>query len=157
MGNQEVAYMQDRIEKVVELAAPVARVWRAVADYKEFGAWFRVDLKGPFVLGRVSLGVTTYPGYEGMRWEANVVAMEPERLFAFEWCPYEHDDYRDFASAPKTRVEFKLEPTKKGTKLVITESGFDNIPDAKRRVDALRSNTQGWDIQAKNIAQYVES
>ena len=157
MGNQEVAYMQDRIEKVVELAAPVARVWRALTDHKEFGAWFRVDLKGPFVLGKVSLGVTTYPGYEGMRWEANVVAMEAERLFAFEWCPYEHDDYRDFASAPKTRVEFKLEPTKKGTKLVITESGFDNIPDAKRRVDALRSNTQGWDIQAKNIAQYVES
>ena len=51
---------------------------------------------------------------------------------------------------------FKLEPTKKGTKLVITESGFNSIPDDKRRVDALRSNTQGWDIQAKNIAQYVE-
>ena len=149
--------MQDRIEKVVELAAPVARVWRALTDYKEFGSWFRVDLKGPFVLGEVCLGVTTYPGYEGMRWEANIVAMERERLFAFEWCPYEHDDYRDFASAPKTRVEFKLEPTKKGTKLVITESGFDGIPGDKRRVDALRSNTQGWDIQAKNIATYVES
>ena len=92
-----------------------------------------------------------------MRWEANIVAMEPERLFAFEWCPYEHDDYRDFASAPKTRVEFQLEPTKKGTRLVITESGFNGIPDDKRRVDALRSNTQGWDIQAKNIAQHVES
>ena len=86
--------MQDRIEKVVELAAPVARVWRALTDHKQFGAWFRVDLNGPFVLGEVSLGVTTYPGYEGMRWEANVVAMKPEQLFAFEWCPYEHDDYR---------------------------------------------------------------
>ena len=149
--------MQDRIEKVVELAAPLARVWRALTDHQEFGAWFRVDLEGPFVVGEVSLGVTTYPGYEGMRWEANVVAMETERLFAFEWCPYEHDDDRDFASAPKTRVEFKLEPTKKGTKLVITESGFNGIPDDKRRVDALRSNTQGWDIQAKNIARHVES
>jgi len=148
--------MQDRIEKVVELAAPVARVWRALTNHEEFGAWFRVDLKGPFVVGETSLGVTTYPGYEGMRWEANVVAMETERLFAFEWCPYEHDATLDFASAPKTRVEFKLEPTKKGTKLVITESGFNAIPDHKRRVDALRSNTQGWDIQAKNIAEYVE-
>ena len=67
--------MQDRIEKVVELAAPVARVWRALTNHEEFGAWFRVDLEGPFVLGATSLGVTTYPGYEGMRWEANVVAM----------------------------------------------------------------------------------
>jgi uncharacterized protein YndB with AHSA1/START domain len=149
--------MQDEVEKVVELAAPVSRVWRALTNHKEFGSWFRVDLEGPFVIGQVSLGVTTYPGYEGMRWEANVVAMEPEQLFAFEWCPYEHDDYRDFASAPKTRVEFRLEPTKKGTKLVITESGFNGIPDDKRRVDALRSNTQGWDIQANNIAKHVES
>jgi uncharacterized protein YndB with AHSA1/START domain len=148
--------MQDRIDKTVELAAPVARVWRALTNYQEFGAWFRVDLHGPFVLGQTSTGVTTYPGYEGMRWEANVVAMEHERLFAFEWCPFEHDDYRDFQSAPKTRVEFKLEPTERGTRLAITESGFDRIPDDKRRVDALRSNTQGWDIQANNIAQYVE-
>lgn len=149
--------MQDRIDKIVELAAPVARVWRALTSHEEFGAWFRVKLDGPFVLGEVSRGVTTYPGYEGMRWEASIVAMEPEKVFAFEWCPYEHDDYRDFASAPKTRVEFRLEPIKKGTRLAISESGFNGIPNDKRRVDALRSNTQGWDIQANNIAKHVES
>ena len=148
--------MKDRIEKTVELAAPVAKVWRALTDYREFGEWFRVALDGPFVLGQVTTGVTTYPGYEGMRWEASIVALDREQLFAFEWCPYEHDDYRDFASAPKTRVEFRLEPTKEGTRLAITESGFDKIPDGKRRADALRSNTQGWDIQAENIARHVE-
>jgi uncharacterized protein YndB with AHSA1/START domain len=149
--------MQDRIEKVVDLKAPVARVWRALTNHEEFGTWFRVDLEGPFVVGKVSHGVTTYPGYEGMRWEALVVAMERERLFAFEWCPYEHDDCRDFMSAPKTRVEFRLEPTPKGTRLTICEAGFNGLPDDKRRVDALRSNTQGWDIQANNIARHVES
>jgi uncharacterized protein YndB with AHSA1/START domain len=46
--------MQDRIEKVVELAAPVARVWRALTNHKEFGSWFRVALEGPFVVGEVS-------------------------------------------------------------------------------------------------------
>jgi uncharacterized protein YndB with AHSA1/START domain len=148
--------MKNRIEKTIELAAAVPRVWRALTDHREFGAWFRVDLHGPFVLGEVSTGVTSYPGYEGMRWEANIVAMDQERLFAFEWCPYEHDDYRDFASAPKTLVEFRLEPTEKGTRLAITESGFENIPDGKWRVDAIRSNTQGWDIQAENIARHVE-
>jgi uncharacterized protein YndB with AHSA1/START domain len=149
--------MQDKIEKVVELAVPVARVWRALTDYREFGAWFRVDLNEPFTVGEVSRGVTTYPGYEGMRWEANVVALDQERLFAFEWCPYEHDDYRDFASAPKTRVEFRLQPTKTGTRLTITESGFNGIPDDKRRIHALRSNTEGWDIQAQNIIRHVQT
>jgi uncharacterized protein YndB with AHSA1/START domain len=148
--------MQDRIEKSVELKAPTSRVWRALTDHEEFGEWFRVKLDGPFVVGEVSRGITTYPGYEGMKWEATVVAMERERLFAFKWSPYEHDDDRDPASAPQTLVEFRLEPTSNGTRLVISESGFDKLPDDARRADALRSNTQGWTIQAKNIAAHVE-
>jgi uncharacterized protein YndB with AHSA1/START domain len=35
---------QDRIEKQVILRAPVARVWRAIADAGEFGRWFGVKL-----------------------------------------------------------------------------------------------------------------
>ena len=43
--------MVDRIEKRIELKAPVSRVWRALTDHREFGAWFRVALEGPFVAG----------------------------------------------------------------------------------------------------------
>ena len=49
----------DRIEKVIELKAPVARVWRALTDHEEFGKWFRVRLDGPFVAGQVSRGNIT--------------------------------------------------------------------------------------------------
>ena len=42
--------MQDCIEKELELKSPVARVWRALTDPEEFGAWFRVKLDGPFVV-----------------------------------------------------------------------------------------------------------
>ncbi len=48
--------MNDRIEKRIELKAPVSRVWRALTDYREFGEWFRVKLEGPFVPGQVSRG-----------------------------------------------------------------------------------------------------
>lgn len=43
--------MSDRIERIVELKAPVARVWRALTDHAEFGQWFRVSLDGPLVPG----------------------------------------------------------------------------------------------------------
>jgi uncharacterized protein YndB with AHSA1/START domain len=46
--------MSDRIEKRIELKAPISRVWRALTDYREFGEWFRVNLEGPFVPGRVA-------------------------------------------------------------------------------------------------------
>ena len=45
--------MNDRIEKRIELKAPVSRIWRALTDYREFGEWFRVKLDGPFVPGQV--------------------------------------------------------------------------------------------------------
>jgi len=92
-----------------------------------------------------------------MKWEATIVAMEPERLFAFKWCPYEHDDDRDLSQMPHTLVEFRIEPTSTGTRLVISESGFDALPDDKRRLDALRSNIQGWEEQMRSLAAYAET
>ena len=43
--------MTDRIEKRILLRAPRARVWRALTDAEEFGAWFGVKLKGSFAAG----------------------------------------------------------------------------------------------------------
>ena len=63
--------MDNRIEKRIELSAPVSRVWRAISDYREFGEWFRVKLDDPFVVGQVSRGQITYPGYENLKWEVS--------------------------------------------------------------------------------------
>src|SRR5438034_11065363 len=78
--------MSDRIEKRIELRAPLSRVWRALTDYREFGEWFRVKLDGPFVLGEVSRGQMTHPGYEHVKWEAVVEKMEPQRQIGRASC-----------------------------------------------------------------------
>ena len=114
--------MTDRIEKTVELKAPVARVWRALTDYQEFGQWFRVRLDGPFVAGQVARGNITHPGYEHLRWEAVVQRMEPERLFSFTWHPYAIDPNQDYSGEPPTLVEFTLEKIATGTRLRIVEN-----------------------------------
>jgi uncharacterized protein YndB with AHSA1/START domain len=146
--------MADRIEKRVELKAPVARVWRALTDYREFGEWFRVKIEGPFVAGEVSRGHITYPGYEHLKWEAVVKAIEPERLFSFTWHPYAIDPKMDYSQEPQTLVEFRLEKTGEGTLLTVTESGFDKIP-AARRAEAFPRNEGGWTEQMKNIERHV--
>jgi uncharacterized protein YndB with AHSA1/START domain len=38
--------MSDKIEKSVDLNAPVARVWKALTDHEEFGRWFRANEQG---------------------------------------------------------------------------------------------------------------
>ena len=146
--------MADRIEKRIELKAPVARVWRALTDYREFGEWFLVKIDGPFVPGDVSRGHITHPGYEHLQWEAVVKAMEPERLFSFTWHPYAIDPKVDYSTETSTLVEFRLEATPNGTLLTVTESGFEKLPSG-RRAEAFRMNDGGWAQQMKNIESYV--
>jgi uncharacterized protein YndB with AHSA1/START domain len=146
--------MNDRIEKRIELRAPVSRVWRALTDYREFGEWFGVKLEGPFAVGQVSRGQITYPGYEHLTLEAVVQKMEPERLFSFTWHPCAIDPKMDYSKETPTLVEFKLEKTATGTLLSVTESGFDKIP-ASRRAEAFRMNDGGWTEQMTNIEKHV--
>src|SRR5215475_13780534 len=138
--------MNDRIEKRIELKAPISRVWRAVTDYREFGEWFRVKLDGPFVPGQVSRGHITYPGYEHLKWEAVVKEMQHERLFSFTWHPYAVDPNKDYSGETPTLVEFALKEIPGGTLLTVTESGFDKIPE-DRQFDAFRMNNNGWSEQ----------
>jgi len=154
--NQEVADMSDRIEKTVDLNAPVERVWQALTDHEQFGEWFKVSLDGPFVVGVLSTGQMTYPGYEHMKWRAVVVAAEPMRYFAFRWSHPGPGEVGDEAQLPSTLVEFTLAPTLAGVRLTIVESGFESIP-ADRRDSVFRGNEQGWEEQGRNIKAYVES
>jgi len=147
--------MSDRIEKRIELQASPARVWRALTDYKEFGQWFRVNLEGPFVPGQAVRGKITHPGFEHVTWEAVVKKMEPERLFSFTWHPYAVDPAQDYSKETPTLVEFRLEKTATGTRLLLTESGFDKIP-SDRRLEAFRMNDGGWTAQMKNIEAHVQ-
>jgi uncharacterized protein YndB with AHSA1/START domain len=146
--------MDDRIEKRIELKAPVSRVWRALTDHREFGAWFRVALEGPFVPGQQVRGRITWPGAEHLTMTATVQRMEPERLFSFTWHPYAIDPGIDYSAEPLTLVEFILEAIPGGTLLTVIESGFAALP-AHRRDEAFRMNEQGWSIQMQNIAQHV--
>lgn len=145
----------DCIEKRIELKAPPARVWRALTDHREFGAWFRVALEGPFVPGSITRGRITYAGYEHLVMEVVVERMEGERLFSFRWHPAAVEAGVEYSAEPMTLVEFRLEPVGAGTLLTVTESGFDAIP-AGRREEAFRMNSGGWAEQVKNIGAYVE-
>ena len=146
----------DRIERTIELKAPIARVWRALTDHSEFGQWFRVNLQSPFVPGKATRGNITYPGYEYLIMEVVVQKMEAERLFSFTWHPYAVDPKTDYSKEMPTTVEFRLEKTAGGTQVTVTESGFDELPP-HRRDEAFRMNAGGWTEQMKNIENYVSN
>lgn len=144
----------DRIEKRIVLRAPRSRVWRALTNAEEFGAWFGVKLEGAFAEGAPIRGSITNPGYEHLKMELLVQRIEPERLFSFRWHPYAVDPAVDYTSEPTTLVELRIEEVAEGTALTIVESGFDSIP-VERRAEAFRMNDGGWAQQARNIERHV--
>jgi uncharacterized protein YndB with AHSA1/START domain len=155
----------DRIEKTVLLRAPLARVWRAITDVKEFGTWFGVEFDQPFAPGaRLTARIVPtkvdpevakdQQPYSGMRFEMTIDRIEPMRLFSFRWHPFATDPEVDYSKEPTTLVTFQMEETPGGTKLVITESGFDRIPP-ERRAKAFTANEQGWTKQVKLVEKYL--
>lgn len=119
------------VERTLELAAPIERVWRAISEPDELSRWFgdetRLDLR---------------PGGDGvMIWREHgsfavrVEVVEPPRRLVWSWV---HEPDVDFEDAPATRVEWTLTARADGgTTLYLRESGFRS--DLHHR-----QNTQGW-------------
>jgi uncharacterized protein YndB with AHSA1/START domain len=152
----------DRIVKTVVLQAPLERVWQAISDAREFGSWFGMALEGPFVAGnRVSGTIAptqvdpavaaTQAPFAGTPIVLDVEAVEPLRRFAYRWSP---DIDGGTTHATSTLVTFELEPVDGGTRLTITESGFDAIP-LERRATVWAGNDAGWTAQTGLIAKYL--
>ena len=149
-----VAQHTDRIEKQIFLRAPRSRVWRALTRAEEFGSWFGVKLEGELAAQRSVTGRITSKGYEHITFELQVQQLDPESYFSYRWHPYAIDPDVDYSKEPTTLVEFRLEEVSGGTRLHLSESGFEGIPLA-RRAEAFRMNDGGWSQQLQNIERYV--
>jgi uncharacterized protein YndB with AHSA1/START domain len=155
----------DRIEKKILLKAPLDRVWRAISDSKEFGTWFGMKVDGPFTPGAIMRGVivptkvnaevaAAQKQYEGKQIEITIERMEPERLISFRWHPHAVEPGVDYSSEPTTLIVFALEQMPDGVQLTVTESGFDQIPLA-RRAQAFQANDRGWGMVVKLVGDYL--
>jgi uncharacterized protein YndB with AHSA1/START domain len=155
----------DRIEKKVLLRASPQRVWRALSDSTEFGSWFGMKFEGQFAPGTSLRGVIVPTSvdaevakaqkpYEGTPVELMIEQMETERLFSFRWHPGAVEPGIDYSVEPTTLVVFELEKVADGILLTITESGFDEVPLA-RRAKTLSANEKGWSMVVKLIEKYM--
>jgi uncharacterized protein YndB with AHSA1/START domain len=113
-----------------------------------------VKLEGTFAVGERVRGKITHPGYDHVTMEVTVERMDAENLFSFRWHPHAVDPKVDYSTEPTTLVEFRLEDSTDGTHLTVVESGFDQVP-AARRAEAFRMNGEGWTAQMENIRRHV--
>jgi uncharacterized protein YndB with AHSA1/START domain len=147
--------MEHAITRHIVVKASVARVWRAISNHREFGAWFRAELDGPFEEGRLVEGRMTYPGFEGLPFVARIEVVRPPERLVFTWPAYVEGE-GVLSDEPWTRVEFRLVPAGDATRVTITETGFERLP-ARLRDRIRRENEGGWEAQAQNLAAHVDA
>jgi uncharacterized protein YndB with AHSA1/START domain len=155
--------MNDKIEKTATLKAPLEKVWKAISDSAAFGTWFGMTIDGPFVEGQTVIGAIAktqvddeiakqQEPFVGMRCELRIERVVPPKLLAFRWHPGADPDMGP--DAPMTLVSFALEEVPGGTRLTITESGFEALP-LERRAKAFTENEGGWEAQLSLVAKYL--
>jgi uncharacterized protein YndB with AHSA1/START domain len=155
----------DRVEKKIVLRATRERVWQAISDSTRFGVWFGVEFDGPFVEGSWLTGriaptkvdpevAKLQEPAKGMQFSIMVDRVEPMKRFSFRWHPFAIDPNHDYSKDATTLVVFEFHSADSGVLLTITESGFDQIPVA-RRTQTFEANDKGWAHQTRLIEKYL--
>jgi uncharacterized protein YndB with AHSA1/START domain len=145
-----------RIDKTIDVNAPPDRVWRALTTAKDLASWFHVTIEGDIAAGAEVWMTSTSPGYEGQRFLVRFKEITPHRRFVWEWHPGAVDPAVDYTREPWTTVTFTLEPAGQGTRLSVSETGFNAISLA-RRAKVFKDNIQGWTEVIVWIQKYAEA
>lgn len=145
-----------RIDRTIEIQAPLERVWRALTSADELSAWFQVRIEGEIAPGREVWMTSVHPQHTGQRFPVRILELTPPRRVVWQWHPGEVDPAVDYSREPRTTVTFTLEPSGQGTRLSVAETGFDELALA-RRAKAYADNSQGWTEVLVWLQTYAET
>jgi uncharacterized protein YndB with AHSA1/START domain len=145
-----------RIDRAIDINAAPERVFRALTTASELSAWFQVTIEGELAAGHDVWMTSVHPGHAGQRFNVRIVDITPPRSVTWEWHPGEVDRNLDYSKEPRTTVRFTLEPTARGTRLTVSETGFDAISLA-RRAKVHKDNSQGWTEVLVWLQKYVQN
>ena len=139
------------VRRSIQIAAPVDKVWRAVAEPEHVSRWF-----GRTVLDGVGVGATgtmTFPDYDVI--PLRVEEFDEPRRITYRW---NNDDAlgklpEAIDESTATVFTFTLEEAEGGTRLTVVESGFERTSDPRANMESHRT---GWDLELDKMVALVE-
>jgi uncharacterized protein YndB with AHSA1/START domain len=139
------------VRRSIQIAAPVEKVWRAVAEPEHVSRWFgRTVLNGT---GAGASGTMTFPDYDVI--PLRIEEFEQPRRISYRW---NNDDALGklpdaVDEATSTVFTFTLEESDGGTRLTVVESGFERTSDPLANLESHRT---GWDLELDKMVALVE-
>lgn len=141
----------DVITCEIDIAAPPARVFKAIADAEEVrrrapelsvyemdarvGGRWRLEMRPP----------QPYRGFAVVVHDGEIVECDPPRLLVYTWTANFHNDPKH-----KSVVRWELSPTKTGTHLKLTHSGLASEPESAKAYSG------GWPGVLDELKKFVE-
>lgn len=132
------------IEKSIEIAAPIDRVWKLMTDGSEMPRWW-------FTMESAEVDLT--PGGAMMlNWTKDehgvsagrVIEVREPHFFAWNWAT--NIEGRPPTPGDQTLVEFRLEELGEITRVTVRESGFETLTTPpEERMISFEGNTRGWE------------
>src|SRR5450631_1822022 len=113
----------DRIEREIQIAAPIERVWAVLTEPEHVGTWFGVGVPTEIDLRPGGIMVLDHGVYG--RYLTRFVTVSRPHLLSYRWAAAHPDVVADDSNS--TLVEFTLTPTTPGTALPVVESGFATL------------------------------
>ena len=130
-------------------------MWRALTNAAELSSWFQVKIEGEIAPGSEVWMTSVHPDHAGQRFRVRFTELTPPRRLVWEWHPGAVDPDVDYTREPRTTVTFTLEPSERGTRLSVSETGFEAVSLA-RRAQVYTDNNQGWTTVVGWLQTYVE-
>jgi uncharacterized protein YndB with AHSA1/START domain len=135
-----------KVERSIWINAPRERVWRAVTETEEIKQWWGND---DWEITALEVGATVKFGDPDDLLLATVAVVDRPREFSIQWPP--QPQYHSIAMV----TTYRLEEENGGTRVTVTETGFEALPDdiRQKRFD---STAQGYETVLADLKVYVE-
>lgn len=134
------------VERSIWIKAPRERVWQAITTTEGLRQWWGHDY---WEIEALEVGGIVKFGDPADLMTATIDVLDPPRKFSMQWPPKEQ--YYSIAST----TTYVLEEENGGTRVTVTETGLDALPDDIRQ-ERFDKTVQGYDTVLASLKEYVE-
>ena len=138
-----------KIERSVVIKAKQERVWKALTTPEQMVQWFeRIEFERLEAGQKIKFSWEPNDSVDFNETYGEITLVVPISRFGYSWQVAPPDPTSTF-------VIFDLETIAEGTRVTVTETGFEALSDSQRE-KRYQDNVGGWEYVTNSLAAFVE-